>query len=310
MSIEKRGIIASVIGAGSMAIWGFFMAWQTSSYAILLDGSFNLISALLTALSILLVSKMSKQKYSEKHPVGYYMYEAFMIFVKGIFILGLIIMSFKSNLEIFLAGGKELDIFAMLIYAVPALIVNVTTLLFCYVSYKKEQSGLLKVEVTAWTINAFITSVIVISLFVVYFLQNTKLNFLNRYIDQILVMVLCVITIGDPIMLIRNAFKELMLRSADSKYIKPFLDALENKKIEEEGNFNFVYTSVLKIGRASIISIYLKPKTDTITLKEYTDFQKSITTIAKSVYKKNVDVAFFISDESESEAKEGEPLPL
>lgn len=310
MSIEKRGIIASVIGASSMAIWGLFMAWYTKSYAIFLDGSFNLISAALTGLSIILVSKMSKQKYSKKHPLGYYMYEAFMVFVKGIFILGLIIMSFTSNLKIFLAGGKELDIFAMLVYGVPALIVNIATFLFCYFSYKKEKTSLLEVEVRAWTVNTLITSLVVVSLFIVYFLQNTRLNFLNRYIDQILIMILCFITIGDPIILIRNAFKELMLRSADSKYIKPFLDILENEKIEKEGHFIFVDISILKIGRASIINMYLKPKTDSITLKEYTYFQSSITSIARSVYKKDVEIAFFIIDELESDVKEGEPLPL
>ncbi len=66
-----------------MAVYGISMAIYTSSYAILLDGSFNLISALLTISSMILVSKISKG-YTKRYPLGYYMYETFIIFTKRI----------------------------------------------------------------------------------------------------------------------------------------------------------------------------------------------------------------------------------
>ena len=292
INYEKMGIITSIIGATSMAIYGIFMGVYTSSYAILLDGSFNLISAILTIASIIIVSKISKG-YTEKHPLGYYMYEVFMILVKGVFILGLIIVSVVSNIEILLLGGRELNLTAMLIYGIPALVINIVTCLICYYAYKKHKTGLLEIEYRAWVINSLITSIVVVSIVVVIFLEGTPFEILKKYIDQILIIILSIFTISMPINLIKSSFKELMLRQSSDYNKKPFDEFLKSENASDDNDFLAEHLSTFKIGRMRLITIGIKPKNDTMNMKNYKKLKNKIQDKAEEIYI-NVEVDLLI----------------
>ncbi|MGL4347541.1 MAG: cation transporter, partial [Chitinophagaceae bacterium] len=65
-----------------MAVYGLGMAYYTQSDAIFLDGAFNLLSALISAGS-LIISYVVNKDYTDNHPAGFYAYESFMVFIKG-----------------------------------------------------------------------------------------------------------------------------------------------------------------------------------------------------------------------------------
>ena len=292
MNIERIGISVSILGATIMAIFGLVMAYITQSDAILLDGMFNLFSVVLS-IGSLIISMFVTRGYTKHHPLGFYAYESFMIFIKGLFILGLVVMSLHSNITVLLSGGRVPNIVGMLTYSIPALFINILTLVACYLTHKKAKTELLYAEFSAWKINTLITGVITVSLVIVFFLKDTSLGWLDRYIDQILVIVLCILTITDPILLMTNSFKELMLRSVNNESTENI-----NLLIKQEFKTNsFILEDVyvLKLGRAMWVTIDISIVNKNLSLEKYIDFQKDIKDMFTHKYS-NTEVTFnFIS---------------
>lgn len=284
MTVEKIGISASIVGAFIVGIYGVGMAWYTNSDAILLDGMFNLLSVVLS-IGSLIVSNFVSRGYTKNHPWGFYAYEACIILVKGLFVLGLVVMALYSNITILLSGGREPNIEGMLVYGIPALLINVCTLGICYKAYQKSKTGLIKAEYQSWLINTLITSAIVFSLGIVFFLQDTIFGWIARYIDQILVVILCIITIMDPINLIKGSFKELMLQSINEDYRNKFKSLIEQACYQSEQElWKLDEFYVLKIGRSYFVTVDILFPMEERLLKEFLTFQNTLKTLIQKKF--------------------------
>lgn len=282
ISREQKALIVSALGALVMACFAVYMSWYTSSDAILLDGIFNLLSAFLT-IGSLAISILLGRGYTKRHPLGFYAYEALMVLVKGLCILGLVIIAIVSNLTTLLEGGREPHLVAMIWYGIPALLINILVWFYCVMVSKRTKTGLIEAECRSWTMNAAITAIILCSLVVVFFLRNTSLGFLSRYIDQILVIVLCFLTFMEPIDLITSSFKELMLQSVTSSSGESFQHVLERHPAVLD-KFTLKNISVFKIGRGLWLFIDIRRSNDTATLDDFIAIRKNLISLAKESY--------------------------
>lgn len=282
ISREQKALTISALGATSMACFAVYMAWYSSSDAILLDGIFNLLSAFLTVGS-LAISRLLGRGYTKRHPLGFYAYEALMVLVKGLCILGLVIIAIVSNLTTLLEGGREPHLIAMIWYGIPALLINCLVWFYCFTVFKKTKTGLIEAEYRSWTMNTAITAIILVSLIIVFFLRNTPFGFITRYIDQILVIVLCFLTFMEPIDLITNSFKELMLQSVTSNSNESFQHVLDTHPYVL-GKFTLKNISVFKIGRGLWLFLDIKKLDETTTLDDFVQTRKELTVLAKQSY--------------------------
>ncbi len=284
--IEKIGIICSIAGLTVMTVFGLIMAHITKSEAIFLDGMFNFMSTIISLVTFFIVILVNRG-FSERHPVGYYAYEVFVIFVKGLFILGLVLMSVYNNIHVLLSGGREPNTIGMLWYAIPGVFVNLATLLACYIAYKKNPTGILRAEYEGWRINALLTVSIAVALIIVYHLKGTSWEWIERYVDQISVITMCVLTI--PIDLVVSSFKEMMLRGKGDKHLEQILsnDRYFAKHFTLEG------LSVVKLGRGYWVFIDVERVGEEISLTAYLDIKKYVVGIVDRLYPNN-DVAIEI----------------
>lgn len=113
--IEEKALKKSMIGAFLLAVWGIVMASISNSGAILLDGMFNLISAIMSYFSIE-ITRLIAGKETRDFPLGYFALESLFVFVKGASILILILMALYSNVQVLLSGGREPALGLMTIY--------------------------------------------------------------------------------------------------------------------------------------------------------------------------------------------------
>ncbi len=120
-TIEGKTLRISMIGAFLLAIWGIVMAYFSKSDAVLLDGLFNLISAVITFFSIKVTYIIAKKE-STKHPFGFFAYETLIVLTKGASILILIIISVTANVKKMLTGGGEPKLGLMTVYVALAVL--------------------------------------------------------------------------------------------------------------------------------------------------------------------------------------------
>jgi predicted Co/Zn/Cd cation transporter (cation efflux family) len=266
---ESKALIISAVGAGVLALWGGIMATISESSAILLDASFNLLSAAVSFAS-LRIYQLTQSGSSRHYPIGFFAFEPLIVVIKGITILILIAFAVGSNIPILLAGGREPAIALMALYVFPAVAICLFLYWVCHVGYKQSNSDMLKAEKNAWFINGVISGAIGVALLLVLLLQGTAVGFLDRYIDQILVVLFSLAFIGDPIKLIKNGMRELTLAMPPIEHTKPFFRGLRG--LAQEYEIEIVDIFIAKLGRKTWVSVYVDPKRETMTFKSYERF--------------------------------------
>ena len=266
---EPNALIISAIGAGLLALWGGIMASISGSSAILLDASFNLLSAIVSFAS-LRVAKLTEAGTSRHYPIGYFAFEPLIVVIKGITILILIAFAVGSNIPVILAGGRDPALGLMAVYVFPAVILCAILYWICHLGYKKSNSDILKAEKNAWFINGVISGAIGVALLLVIFIQGTSFGWIARYIDQILVVLFSLAFISDPIKLIKNGMRELTLAMPPIEHTKPIYRGL--KGLAQEYDIEIVDIFIAKLGRKTWVSVYVDPKRESMTFKSYERF--------------------------------------
>jgi predicted Co/Zn/Cd cation transporter (cation efflux family) len=279
--IEEKALKISMVGAFLLAVWGIVMAVVADSGVILLDGMFNLISGIMSFFSIE-ITRLISGKETREYPLGYFAFESLFVFVKGASILILVLMALYANIKVLLSGGREPALGVMTIYVALAVIGCTIIYLITRKSLKQTGSDILAAESRAWLVNAVISGAIGIAFGVVMLIQGTAWGWIDRYADQVLVIVLSILVIKDPLVLMKNGLKELLLAAPQRDYAAPYEDKI--LPLKAQLGANQIGLEILKTGRRIWVTVRLDPKSDTINVDEFMKVKKNLSKIACSVY--------------------------
>ncbi|GAL33252.1 cobalt-zinc-cadmium resistance protein [Vibrio maritimus] len=298
---ESKALISSAVGAAVLSLWGGIMALISESSAILLDASFNLLSAAVSYAS-LWIAKLTQTGRTRHYPIGFFAFEPLIVVIKGITILILIAFAVGSNIPVILAGGREPALGLMAIYVFPAVALCALLYWVCHVGHKQSHSDILKAEKNAWFINGVISGAIGVALVLVIAIQETSFGWVGRYIDQILVVLFSLAFISDPIKLVKNGMRELTMATPPIEHTKPIYRSL--KGLAQEYEIEIVDIFIAKLGRKTWVSVYVDPKRESMTFKSYERFVEDLRTKVDKPYTlTEVDVILQRSPTSESAPK-------
>ena len=209
MNKEQFALLYSIIGAVIMTALGISFALMTKSDAILLDALFNLITLIMSILT-LKVAQLIKQGSSTKFQFGYFSFEAMLNMAKGSIILAICLIAGIDSLQVIFNGGKPLNIVLASTYAVTATFICFLTT-FILRKYKKQfHSPLIELESFYWLVNGLISAGVAVTFLMAYLIQSTKWKFIIPYLDPSIVIFLILLIIKIPIEIIRDSFNQLL----------------------------------------------------------------------------------------------------
>lgn len=209
---ERRGLVASVAGALLVGVNGVVFFFLTDAEAILLDGLFNIVYCI-TGLFTLKVAALVLRGDDERFPLGYAFFEPLVNGVKGVLLIGLTLMAFFSALDALFSGGRKIVLGPAVIYGVIAAVVCWTVALLVRRSARRSGSPLVEADAASWIVNAAVSSAVLVTLVIVFLIQDTPLRYLADYVDPALVVILCLVTIGVPGRIAYNALMEFLNRT-------------------------------------------------------------------------------------------------
>jgi len=279
--IEEKALKRSMVGAFLLAVWGIVMASVSGSSVILLDGMFNLISAIMSFFSIE-VTRLISGKETRGYPLGYFAFESLFVLVKGASILVLLLRALYSNIGVLLSGGREPVLGLLTIYVALAVLGCVVLYLTSRRGLKQTGSEILQAETQAWLINAVVSGAIGIAFGITMLLKGTPLGWIDRYIDQILVIVLSFLFIKDPIVLMKSGIKELLLAAPQAQYVKPFQDKL--LPLIDQLHARSMAVEIIKTGRRLWLTIRFDPRDDEIRVDDFMQVKATLSKVAREVY--------------------------
>ena len=276
-SVLKKLLVCALL----LAAWGIVMAIASKSSVVLLDGMFNFISGIMSFFSIGIL-RLVCGKETREFPLGYFAFESLFVFIKGASILILLLMSLASAIKKLISGGGEPALGLMTIYIVFAVLGCLVAYLIARKGFKRTGSEILEAEKTAWLINMVVSAAIGIAFGATMLIQQTSLGWIAKYVDQILVIILSIVFFKDPIILMKNGLKELLLAAPQREYATPFEDKI--LPLKDELGANKVALEVLKTGRRMWITVKIDPKEKTIEVDEFMKMREKLKQLARKVY--------------------------
>ena len=156
-SLEKRFLILSSVGNLLIGIAAVVVAGLSSSQAVLLDGTFNLIYFVMGLLS-LRITRLIARGEDSRFPYGYAVFEPLINGVKGFMVLGLTALAFLGAIDALLAGGRPISGGIAVLYGIFASTICWVQALVSRRGYKVTASPMLGVDAENWVVNAAIST--------------------------------------------------------------------------------------------------------------------------------------------------------
>lgn len=278
---ERKAILVSMFSALSFSGLGFIFSIWSASQAVLLDAAFNLISAV-TIFFGLKVSQLLSEPASIKRPAGYVALEPLYVILKGFIVFGLTAFVIGSNIILLMSGGNDLKLGVIVIYICIALVGNILTYLYMRTKNKYADSPLLQIETENWMINTVITASIALSFIIVFIFKDGFLSPYVKYVDQVIVIAVGVLTIGVPLKAMSAGTRELLLTGPDEKFQTEIENLIDDVLLESAAVRRKVF--VLKTGRKRWITLYLTPSIDLVPIVYSDQLKQQLTQTLSQSY--------------------------
>lgn len=279
---ERRSLYTYMFTMLGLAVLGFVVYGVTRVSATQLDGVISLINAAAAFIAARLAVTASRPADVES-PYGRLALENLYALFRSLMILGVVVVGLVTNLAkvieyLVTRRGSEPD------FGLAAVYTAVCVLICLGLKWNHERnnrsvngaSALLKVEATAAKMEAFISGGICASLILVAvvpegtFLTSDRFN-IKDIADSIIVLILCVLLIGEPIRQIRLEFGRLSGRRADPTLDEAVRAAIAAVSAEHGGELAHELTLVdaLAIARGKAIEVDLRVAyTGTMSVEE------------------------------------------
>ncbi len=268
-SILKLSVLLSAISLLTQVI----VAIISKSKALLMDsmfGSADLIIILIISFLLPLIYK----PVTEKRPYGYSQIESIFIIIKGISVLVLAIFMIKDNIEILISGGSELNSSSLMMYQIVVEVYCIFSYFILRYKSKKIETPVIESDLVAWKLDMVTTLGMFFSFFLQYVLKYTSISFISPYIDSTVAILLSLIMIREPIKMVIESFRSLLLYAPEPETMEEIKDIV-NKKIEKYP-YEVTFYDIVRTGRKIWIELYIKSDSSNINLKELKKAKKDV----------------------------------
>tara|TARA_Y100001960_G_C14776365_1_gene883404 strand:- start:175 stop:1092 length:918 start_codon:yes stop_codon:yes gene_type:complete len=269
--IEKNLLKFSVISAIGFALLGFIWGFAINSQMLIFDGIYSFISVILSGIS-LYVADFIKKEDDDQFQFGRAQIEPIAIVFKSLAIFSICLYAFINAIKDIANGGSSTNIESAILYSIIATLACLISWLFISLKMKKvKNSNLLMVEKYQWLMDTLLSSAVLIGFVIAFFLKETKYEYLIKYIDPTMVVIVTLYFFKMPITTLKNSLKELLLMAPEpDSEISIKIDNI-CQVIRRKYSFDEVVTRVAKTGRELSLEIsFISENPDfSLTLYEY-----------------------------------------
>ena len=282
--LKKEGKVLklSVLLSAIFVIVEVIMTIVTKSQAMLMDVIFGVADLVIIVIISFLLPLIYKPV-TEKRPYGYSQVESVFIIIKGILVSSITAVLIVDNVKTILSGGSEVDATGVVISDMLLGIYCILTFMFLKWKSKKINTPVIDADLVEWKIDMYTTFSMFLAFLVQLIIEKTKYAFVAPYIDSVFAIVISLIMIKEPIEMVIEAFKSLVLFAPEEETVDE-IKKIVNKKLKKYP-YDVTFFDIVKTGRKIWIELYIKSNDTQINLKE---LKKAKQDVEKSL-KKNFD---------------------
>lgn len=251
--LEQGVLRKSIFATLCIAMTGVAFGLLSGSQAILFDGVFSLIDALIVTLS-LGVSRLLMSEGSRRFQFGYWHIEPIVVAFNGTVLMLLCLYAFLNAIRGLLSGGRDLDFDQAIVYGAVMVVACFGMYFYERRSNGRIGSQFIRLDMQGWLMSAMIGSGLLLAFSAALLVKGTRWEYLMPYADPAVLAVLTAILMFLPVGHVTKALKEIFQvapAGLDAR-IRTYMQGL----VEARG-FVTYSSYVSRVGRARFIEIYI-----------------------------------------------------
>lgn len=255
MRTEQQALSTSLAGAVVLAVLGTVFGLASGSSAILFDGVFSMIDALMTVVSIAvvrLITRSTASGLSERFGRGFWHFEPMVLVANALILVSVMTYALVESVSAVLAGGRDIELGTAIVYAVIVLVLTTTIGFAEHRANKRIGSALVAMDVKGWLMAGGVTGALLVAFVIGVFLDGTRFEDAIPYIDPVVLIVVAVALVPVPLGTLRRALAEVALVTPVDLHEEA--ERLAAEVVEAEGFLSSrVYAA--KVGRSRQVEI-------------------------------------------------------
>ncbi len=261
MTTEQSVLRLSIAVTLALAGLGILFGLLSGSYAIVFDGVYALIDAVMTILALLVANLIaastreggSKSRLIAQFTMGFWHLEPMVLGLNGVLLIGAAIYALINAIGSLLTGGRELAFDQAIIYAVLITLAAIGMAIFDIKANRTIKSNFVALDAKAWMMSAALTAALLVAFIFGYMIQGTSLKWMSPYIDPAALAIVCLIVIPIPIGTVRQALADALLVTPPD--LMQHVEAIA-RQIVQRYQFLSYRAYVARVGRGRQIELY------------------------------------------------------
>ena len=247
------------------AIW-------TNSQAVLIDCLYALVDLLMLIPLMLLVSKLHKPV-SERWPYGLSQLEPMFIIIRCTILLVMDFFLIKDSIEMIIAGGNTVNAHAVAGFEFAMAMSCIIMYIILRFKCRRYMSPAMESELYVWKVDAYSTAGVGLAFVIQIIIQKTPLAWLTPYIDPGIAVIMAVILLWEPITMIYEAVKSLILAAPGKDITDTVRQEIENQLAMY--NYKLDFLDIIKTGRRIWVDVYVIFPAETVDLTTLKSIQEN-----------------------------------
>ena len=281
LKTEKKILNMSLVGSIAFLLAELFFAIYTGSKAVLMDCVYDIADLVMIGPFIVLVPLLYKPM-TKRRPYGFAQVESLFVLIKYCILLGVDVVLILNCVKSVISGGNEVDASTLAVFelAVSAGCVLMYVILRRF--QRKYSSPSIKAELFIWKLDALSTLCVGCAFLINLVLLRTPLAFICPYIDPGIAIILAIILIREPIEMILDSLRSLVLFAPEDEVREKIKESCQEPL--REAGCEITDIDIIKTGRKVWSEIYFLPPGNSIDLIKLKELYKKINSRAEEKF--------------------------
>ena len=192
--LEKRILLLSFLSGICFVIVELFYAIYSHSQSTLMDALYD-ASELVFIVLLLFFTPLFHMPVSEKHPYGFFQLESVFILIKNIMLISVTASVLTGVIEKLFSGGSNIDKGQVSLFQMILGFASLLILLIMKLMSKNISSPTVKAEILGWKLDVCYSLGMSFAFFIAMQLKHTPLAFLSPYFDQLIAIVIMLLSL-------------------------------------------------------------------------------------------------------------------
>lgn len=253
----------------------------THSQAVFTDSIYDLADLLMLLPFMILLPKLYKPV-SEKWPFGMSQIEPLFVILRCCVILVLDVLLIYDSAKMIFSGGHLVNATTVASFefgmALTCILIYFILMRLC----RNFMSPTLSSELYVWKVDAYSTAGVGAAFIIQIIVQHTPLSLIAPYIDPSVAIIIALALIAEPVTMIRDSVRSLILVAPDPEMSEKVRSIAEAELIRYNMTIDFL--DIVRTGRKTWIEIYIVPENNILDLRMLKSARDSITSKLAAEY--------------------------